>query len=220
MGKRFLDLDEMLDGGEKIYIRNNSTKAHLFLVVQMKDKGGRNRPLKIPPTTIPINVSAQFSREMIRESSDLRDMITKGNIILLEPALAEKELDSPEAREEMKSLALSVYADTAPVNAVRDNLERLKNTTTPVVDSAEVLKKESLKGNDAQVRVKGLVASLLSKEKSSKDTLAQLKRMKASLTEADLTFIMNECKSEAQIREFAESALAEQNGTPKVSDEE
>lgn len=212
---KFIDLDDLLENGEKVYVRNNALKSHLLVIVQMKDRSGRNRALKVPPTKFPICVSTQFSKDMIRESSDLRDALAKGVLALVDPKQAEAELRDPEAKDELKSYAISVYADSAPNNAVRDSMERLKEKASPVVDSSDVLGHSTLPNDAITPRVQAMIASLLSKEKNSKDILIQLKRLKTTLSASDLTFIIGQCGHEAQVREFAESTLAELSASPE-----
>lgn len=212
MAKRHIDLDDLLEQGQKVYVRNNALKSNLLLIVQMRDRNGKNRALKIPPSQFPICVSSQFSKDMIRESSDLRDALAKGVITLVDPDKAEMELKDPDAADELKSYAISLYADSAPNNAVRDSMQRLKEKSSPVVDAAEVLGRNSLPNDEVTPRIQGLVSSLVNKEKNSKDVLVQLKRMKSALTASDLTYIIRECATEAQVREFAEASLADLSG--------
>lgn len=212
---KLLDLDELLENNEKVYVRNNALKSHLLVIVQMKDRAGKNRALKVPPTHFPICVSTQFSKDMIRESSDLRDALSKGVLALVDPKDAEAELKHPDAKDELKSYSISVYADSAPNNAVRDTMERLKDQSNPVVDAADVLGQSTLPQDGITPRIQALVSSLVSKEKNSKDILVQLKRLKATLSSSDLTYIIAQCSHEAQVREFAESALAELSGSPE-----
>lgn len=215
MRSRNLDLDDLLDSNEKVYVRNNAVKSHLLIIVQMEDKSGRKRALKVPPTQFPICISTQFSKDMIRESSDLRDALSKGVLVLVDAKVAEAQLKDPDAKDELKSYALSVYADSAPENAVRDNLQRLKDQTSPVVDAADVLGGASIPSDEVAPRVQALIASLTNKEKTSKDILVQLKRLKTTLSQSDLTFIIRECEKETQVREFAEGALAELSAAPE-----
>lgn len=220
MRNRYLNLDDLLDSNQKVFVRNNSLKMHLFIVVEMKDKAGRSKPLRVPPISAPICISEQFSKDVIRESEDLRRCLSKGVLTLVEPEEAVKYLQTPEAAEALKALTMSVYADSAPSNAVRDSMSKLKNkSTTNIVDSADLLNK---KVTDDQIsnRVRGTIASFQSKEKSSKETLAALRRLKPTLTEADLTYILTECKTETTIREFAEGTLAELSASPETPFEE
>jgi hypothetical protein len=213
---RKLELDVLLDNNEDIYVRNNALKAQLLLVIAIKDKTGRNQTLKLPPTVLPMHVSGQFSRDSIRECSDLRRLIFNRTIILVDPSQARKELATTEAKEEMKALRMSVYADDAPTNAVRDTVEKLaKKSQAPVMNAADILNQKSQQ-DDVQLKVKGMIVSFQSKEKSSKETLVNLKRMKPALTESDLTFILSQCKAETTIREFAEQALAELSAAPEA----
>jgi len=216
MQKRNVDLDELLEQKQKIYVRSNTVKSNILLVVQMEDKAGRKHPLRIPPSRFPVSVSSQFSNDVIRESSDLRTMLSKGVLILMDPKEAEAILKTPEAKEELKTFSMSVFADSAPTNVVRDNMERLKKASTPVTDAADVLGGGTDDNEEmASPRVQALVASLTNKEKTSKETLTQLKRLKGNLSEADLTYVIKACSAESQIREFAESSLAELSARPE-----
>ena len=218
MRAKFLDLDDLLDNNKKVYVRNNSLKSHLFIVIEMKDKSGRSKPLRVPPISTPICVSEQFSKDVIRESEDLRQCLHKGNLVLVDPEDAQKLLQTPQAQEELKALTMSVYADSAPANAVRDSVNKLKNKSG-VVEAQELLNKK-VTSDDISNRVRGVIASFQSKEKSSKDTLSALRRLKPTLTENDLTYILSECKTETTIREFAEGSLAELSAQPERPFEE
>jgi hypothetical protein len=217
-----LSLDTLLDNNQPIYVQNNALKAQLLLIIQMKDKHGKNDSLKLPPVDLPVNISEQFSRDSIRESTDLKKVLHNGTVILVDPVVAAKRLATKEAREQQKALSLSVYADAAPSNTVRDTMERLtkKNSNSTVVNSADVLKKGTLPNDQVSLKIRGVIASFESKEKTSKDTLAKLKQMKPALTEADLTFVIGQCRSEVTIREFAEQALAELQAKPEAPFEE
>lgn len=213
--KRRLDLDTLLDKKEKVYVKNGTLKSQLFLVIEMKDKNGKNRALKVPPVEFPICVSTQFSEDSIRESTDLRDAIGKGVLVLVEPEEAEKMLATADAKEQFAAFSMSPYADSAPQNAVRDSMERMNNENESVIQAKELLSRQKQDDSKISPKVKGTIVSFQSKEKSSKDTLLQLKRMKPVLTESDLTYIISQCKSETTIREFAESTLAELSAVPE-----
>jgi hypothetical protein len=212
-----LSLDQLLDEGKKVYVVNNSRKVGLLLIVQMKDKHGGNHALKIPPTKIPICVSDQFSADSIRESTDLKIMIQKQNLSLVEPVDAEKILGTAEAMDEMKALNMSIFSDSAPKNAVRDALEKLKNNSNPeaAVEAAKLLQNKNTLENAVSDKVRGMISSFKSKEKSSKDTLVALRRIDESLSEADLTYIISQCKDETTLRDFAESTLAKKSAAPE-----
>lgn len=132
----------------------------------------------------------------------------------MDPKEAEESLRSSDAKEELKSYSMSLYADSAPSNAVRDSMQRLKEQATPVVEAADVLAEPTLPDDSVSARVKALVASLGSKEKASKEILVQLKRIRSTLTSADLTYIIRECDKETQVREYAEAVLAELSESP------
>jgi hypothetical protein len=213
MSKQRLDLDDLLEQKQKIYVQNNALKSNLFMVIEMKDKNGKNRGLSVPPVEFPVCVSDQFSSDSIRECSDLRNALQKQVLVLVDPDEAVERLKHPDAKEVMQAYQVSAYSDTAPKNAVRDSLERLKNTSgTPApVEARDILSRNKESEDDkVSIRVRGAIASFLSKEKTSKDTLTQLKKLKPTLSENDLTYILTQCKGEVTIREFAEEVLASQ----------
>jgi len=189
--------------------------SQLFLVIEMKDKNGKNRALKVPPVEFPICVSTQFSEDSIRESTDLRKAISTGVLILVGAEEAEAILATEEASEQFAAFSMSPYADTAPNNAVRDSMERMNTENESVIQAKDLLSRPKQDDSKISPKVKGTIVSFQSKEKSSKDTLLQLKRMKPVLTEHDLTYVISQCKSDTTIREFAESTLAELSAVPE-----
>lgn len=206
---KHLDLDELLRSEEPIFVRNNMLKSHILMVVEMKDRHGRGKALKVPPSALPIEVTAEFPRDVIRDSTDFRRCVKQGNLVLVEASEARKLLSTKEAKEELKAMNISVYADSAPANAVRDSMSKLKTKTEDgVVDAGKVLAAKPPE-DGVQHRVKGLIVSFQTKEKSSKETLTQLRRLQPTLSEHDLTYVLAECKEETTIREFAEKALAQ-----------
>jgi hypothetical protein len=207
---KHLDLDEMLSGNEPIFVRNNMLKSHILMVVEMKDKHGRGKALKVLPTALPVEVTAEFPRDVIRDSTDFRRCIKQGNLVLVDPVEARKQLSTKEAKEELKALNMSVYADSAPANAVRDSMSKLKGKAedSGIVDAGKVLASKPPE-DGVQHRIKGLIVSFQTKEKSSKETLTQLRRLQPTLSEQDLTYVLAECKDETTLREFAEKALAQ-----------
>jgi len=211
-----LSIDTLLEKKLPVYVRNNAIKAHLLIVVQLKDKHGRSQEFKVPPTQLPVCLTDRFSADMIRESTDLRGLLSKQVLVLVEPKEAEAYLASQDGQEERIALQASIYADTAPSTAVRDSLSKLKAKTA--VDASDVLGNLSAPvGTEDKVsfRVKGIVASLQSKDKTAKETLLNLKRVKGTMVQEDLTYLLVSCREEKAILEFAEATLAELQATPE-----
>lgn len=215
METKFLHLDDLLnDPTKRIFIRNNSLKYNLMIVLEMKDRNGRGRPLKIPPTPIPIELTALFSREILRESQDLRVAITKTNLVLMDEKEALRILATPEAQAEMKTFQMSAYSDSAPSSAMGESLAKLNKKSRKVLDKSDVLKKAESK-DSVNVRIKAAIGSFKAKEKNAKETLSQILRLKSVLSRDDLSFIMQECQEDQNIRKFAETALAEMEAGPE-----
>ena len=206
-------LDELLNEKKEVYVRNNAQKAGMVLILQMRDRNGRAAGFKIPPTNIPMCLSERFPAEVLRESTDLREMISKELLVIMDPTEAKAILNTEEAREEIQALKASVYADSAPANAMRSGVEKIKKQAEEVMIKEASELKEEIAANDSGVshRVRGMVASLKAKEKSARDTLTGFKRMRDALTEGDLAYVLAECKDDSQIREFAEKTLVERS---------
>ncbi len=212
-----LDLDTLLaDKTQHVYVRNNSLRAQLLIVLEMKDRQGRGRALKIPPTDVPISITASFSREILSESQDLRQALTKGNIVLVPATEAEAYLESNAAALEMNSFQMSAYADSAPGNATGDSMARLAKKSKNVSKQADVLEKKTNAGAEISVRVKTIMGSFQSKEKTAKETLGMIMRMKTALNKAELGYIMQNCEGDDNIKKFIMSALAELQATPET----
>lgn len=214
MSRKHMDLDQALKGKDPVFVRNNSLRANLMIVLEIKDQSGKSRPLRIPPTEVPICLTEMFSREVLSHSSDLRLALSKGNLVLMDHKEALAALGTPEAQEEMKMLNMSVYADSAASNSVADAMARTTKKTKRVLDKTAVLNKGAMQ-DEVNVRVKAIVGSYQTKEKNAKETMAQILRMKSALTKADLGFIMRECSEDQQIRKFTETTLAELEAGPE-----
>lgn len=212
---KFLSLEDLLnDPKARIFVRNNSLRYNLMIVLEMKDRNGRGRPLKIPPTPVPVELTSMFSRDVLRESSDLRIAINKQNLVLMSERDALAVLATPEAQAELKTFNMSAYSDSAPSNPMGDSLAKLNKRAKKVLDKSDVLKKAETK-DAVNVRIKAAIGSFKAKEKNAKETLAQILRLKSVLSRDDLSFIMQECAEDQNIRKFAESALAEMEAGPE-----
>lgn len=206
--KQKITLDYLIANNKPIYIRHNALKANLLLILELKDKHGQKQPVRMPPTMVPINLTERFSYSTIQDSDQLRDLLQKQVIVLLDP---EEALAYIKANpDEIKAVGVSAYADSAAPNASRDGLEQLKEES----EYGAIMSSTDL-GNDLsseeaiQPKIMGIVASLETGEKSAKETLAALKAAKHIMSEVDMNYILTKCKKEKQIRDFIESLRAE-----------
>lgn len=215
-----LDIDDMLDKKEKIYVKNNATKHNMLLVLEIRDSHGKSKPLSIPPTNVPFCLSERFSSDAIRQCNDLRAMIEKQVLILMDPKEAKAELARPEIREEQKALKMSVFANNAPRTAMSDSLAKLSKPASPVVSSKDLLKSQESANVELHSRLKGIILSFQSKEKPSKETVIQLRRLQTGFKEADFAYILSQCRDDTNIREFAEKGLKNLSAAQEVEGDE
>lgn len=208
MSRNMLNLDDLLKKKQRIFVKNNSISAGLMIVLEMKDRNGKGRALKIPPTEVPVCLTDMFSRDMLENSQDLRIALTKQNLVLIDEKTALEILARPESQAQIKTFNMSIYADGSPGNPVKDSLAKVARKSKKVHAKTDLLKKTQQQ-EDVNVRVKAVIGSFKSKEKNAKDTQASLLRMKSGLTKADLNYVMQECSEDQTLKKFAETTLAE-----------
>lgn len=121
------------DNNTPVYVLNTNYQevgdrgaARTALVFSLTGPNGIEAPLVIPATWVPWCVTAAAHKESVVRSNDFRQAIMAEEIILLEPATAEKVLESPEAQEELSRVANKLRSRTAPDDYVRAEASKPK----------------------------------------------------------------------------------------------
>lgn len=211
-----LNLDALLKEEKRVFVKSNSIKAGLMVVLEMKSRDGKSIALKIPPTETPICLSDRFSRDVLENSQDLRLALTKQNIVLMDETEALKALSAPGAQDTLKAFNMSIYADSSPGNPVSDSVAKVGRSTKKNVRSKTDVLKSAQNEQDVNVKVKAIIGSFKVNEKSAKDAYNDLLRMKSALTKLDLNYVMQQCPEDQTLKKFAESTLAEIAASPET----
>ena len=96
-----LSIDKLTADGHEIYVRNK-TNPRGVVIITLVDPRGRSDKVVIPKTLLPVNLTQLVPPDMLRGSPDLRKYIAKGTLEIVDPSVAEKELESEEAQEDLK----------------------------------------------------------------------------------------------------------------------
>lgn len=206
--KQKLTLDYLLSNKMEVYIRHNALKANLLLLLEMKDRHGRTQPVRIMPTEMPICLTERFSHDTIQGSDELRDLLAKRVIELVDPVAARQYI--AENQGEVQAIGISAYSDAAAPNSAREGLSQLKEETEyGTIMASTDLGNDLSSDNAVTPKVQGIIASFETKEASAKATLDALKLNKRILTETDMNYILSKCKKDTQIRQFVEALRSE-----------
>ena len=149
----------------------NSDKDFLTI----KDASGRAYELKIENTWIPIEVTAKFSRELLKSDVQFRQILNSGILRLISPEEAEQLLDTPEAQEEYEKLFKSKHA--------KGNIIASSGVTIQNADSGHTL--------TANPKVISMVVRCQEKTLTGSDAVSQLRRLARNLTKSDWTYLIS-----------------------------
>lgn len=178
-------IDKYVAEGKSIWIINR-TKS--LLIIDFRDSLGIGQPFRVPPEQEPMCLSNYFPPGMIKENPHLRRLISHGNIELCNP-------DQMEGKVSVKQA------------------ESLASMRTEKKDEEQNKHPESLVPEEDLIQATPKIAMLCeyvkTGEMKSKDFIDRIKGDKDELTEANLTFIINEMKADEKIIGWATNTLAE-----------
>ena len=156
--KEKITLDYLINNNLPIYIRHNALRANLLLLLEIKDKHGKPQTVRLPPTEMPICLTDRFSYSTLRDSDDLRNMLVKEVIALLDPDMAKQYI--AENFEDVQAIGVSAYSDSAAPNSAREGLENLKEESDYGTIMASTDLGNDLSSEDAITpKVQGIIAS-------------------------------------------------------------
>jgi hypothetical protein len=219
-------IDQVLDENKPVWIRNvHKPRGHVILT--MTDRSGRVQKLDIPGVKHPICISDRVTPDTIRNSRDLRDLITRRVLELVDPSEAERYYETnPNAREAVEKAYLYLDWGNPEIRKMRemgnddDNLLYHKQgdamvagalpggPLSPPVDIDDVGVAENDEDGDVQARVKVLVAALATREKKARDVRAELENLE--LTEPDLAYIVQ--NTDGLVGKYAKVEMAQRRG--------
>ena len=199
-----LNLDELLNDGKKIYVKNTSRPMG-NIVLTFVTAHGKAVPRNIPRTWIPICLTDTLSPDIIAQSNDLRQFINKGVIALVDPQEAQVELDKADAIEETKRLNISDFSNKAEVT---ERTLTMENQYTPEANPLNPMSPEGLL-DPVNNRVKSTLLRVESKDITEREAVAEFRIMQAELSSHDLTYIISQVEDEGPLKRFSLGLLSE-----------
>lgn len=224
----FVYLDDLLDNKEPIYVRNSSTRRGI-VVVTLND-GVRTHREAIPNTKYPICLSNKATPAMIRNSRDLRTLLDRGILTLVEKNAAEKELSKDGVRQALQDAYDRIGAGSAAVRKLRGTKDDdgdeigtapsdsllLPNGQEKSFDPDNIEDEEAItEYPDVQLRVQTLVESLINRDMKSRQVKNEL--MSMDLTKGDLAYIID--NTQGIVQKYAKERFAELEGLPLTDDD-
>jgi hypothetical protein len=199
-----LDLDGLLNDGKKIYVKNTSRPMG-HIVLTFVTAHGKAVPRNIPRTWIPICLTDTLSPDIIAQSNELRQFLNKGILALVDPTVAQQELDSADAAEESKRLNLSDFSQKAEVT---ERTLTLESQYTPEANAAYPQGPEGM-SDPVNNRVKSTLLRVESKDITEREAVAEFRIMQGELGPHDLTYIISQVEDEGPLKRFAFAVLSE-----------
>jgi len=203
------DLDQLLNEGKKIYVENTSRPMG-HIVLTFVNPNGKAVPRPIPRTWIPICLTDSLAPNIIRESNDLRQFISKGILRLVDPAEAQKVLSTPDGKEEQERLNLSDFSNRAEATErvlMLEAKQREANLDNPMGPPQDHMI------DPVSSRVKSTLLQVESKDLTEREAVSEFRIMQKELSNHDLTYIISQVENEGPLKRFALQILSEKNST-------
>jgi len=202
-------LQTLLTEKKPIYFKNNLAKKGKFIIV-FPTETGKPYEFLVPVTDAPLCLTDVIPHQIVANSIELRNFVTRGIVLVLTPEEAEDELKKPEVQEELAALMTSEFSASSKFVSQRVSL--MKNVD---VEEAKRLEQEfSTKGvvsgtvDVIQAWVKETLIRVDSGDLKVNDAVRTFRVKKDELSDNDLNFIaLNSNKD--QIKEFAKKTLSE-----------
>ena len=203
-------LEQLVAAGKPIYILNTSSLPDGnkgMIVVNFFDTGGRREFFKVPPTFIPMAISDVIPSRKLLESRDFKQCLVKGMLTLVDSDTAEDYLSTREAQDEYEALTLSEHS--LKFQGLDVEQEVVKRTRVahqssegngPVQDVSAV--------DTVSNKVRGLVESMVSNDKSPDQVMVELRRHQSALSAVDISYVMSN-STDAKLTTWARKALSE-----------
>ena len=213
-----LDLDSLLNEGKKIYVKNTSRPmGHIILTFVTAN--GKSVPRNIPRTWIPICLTDTLSPDIIKQSNELRQFISKGILALVDPATALEEMQEKDAIDEEKRLHLSDFSNKS---VATERVLALDNQYTAEVNPLNPQgPPEGMTVDPVNNRVKSTLLRVESKDITEREAVSEFRIMEGEITSHDLTYVISQMEKdgkEGPLRKWAFRVLAESQKAPSAAD--
>jgi hypothetical protein len=209
-----LTLEWLKRNDRPLYVKN-TTRPKGQMAINFVDPNGHVTVIKLTRTHLPICLTDRLGWDTILASNDLRACIVKGVVDIIDPDIAERELNSEGAVAETERHQLSEWsakqAFMSPRVREMDRLEQ--NKVDPNAPGLEPL---GIETTVIQPRIMSMVEKLSNGDLSIKAALSEMKTMEAELRETDCSYIITN-GPEGQVRNYAQKMLAQLRSSSAAS---
>jgi hypothetical protein len=203
------NFDRLLKAGRPIYVRNKMNPA-AQVSLNLHDKAGNTKHGMIPPTWIPIDITAMFPRSFLREAYDIKQYIMKGVLEIVPQAQAEKQLSTKDAQDELTRITKSKFSGRNVEKAMKELRSAKKDVDRNQRDAELSILEDDETGNVSD-RTRDICIRLEENSITSSEALSELKGQMGNLTEDDYQYVLASCNS-SKIKKWAKRKLAEVTG--------
>lgn len=213
-----LTLDSLLDDNSPIYVRNVHEPRGIIVITLLNRSGKADREI-IPNTKLPINLNDHTTPDTLRNSPDLRRLLSRHILNLVDPKTAELELRSEEAQEELLQAYRDALGDRDAIDKARSPEKKDINVflkddivmggeedegKSKRKDTIDVLEDEDFIG--VNPKVKTIIAELGTQEMTARTAKNKLNSL--NLNYRDLSYIIEEADA-TLVTKFAKKQLAD-----------
>lgn len=192
-------LDDLIESGD-LWVKNTTdAKSRRVICINYVNRGGHVKTELIPNTPHPIHLSNRMTKDMLRESSDLRRYVTTKALTIIDPEQAEKYYEQkPMALDAVNHAYAKILNAPSPIprpsmiktdpNASAKQLEQNDDDGKM---SSEIKTQSHLQLVAVKPQVQVIVAGYNNKEKARPIDEVMMDLMNIDLTEEDLRYMIN-----------------------------
>lgn len=223
-----LSLDTLLDNKQPIYVKNVHVPRGIIVLSFVNPAGKPHRQVIPNAKRAPINLNEQVTPDMLRNSPDLRQLLSGGALELMDPAEAQEMLKNPHIQAELQDAWIEAKGRTADMIKARQPEKKeevgmhVQNNAIVAGEVGDVEEQLQFKNSeeievisaespDVQTPVKVIVSSMAEKEIKARDARNKLANL--DLSNADLQYVVANSVP-GLVSNYAKRQLAVLNGDP------
>lgn len=181
-----------------VYVVNTSdfegTELRGEIALKYQTDTGKEARVKVPDTWIPYDISQFYDKENWVRDIGLTNLVNRGFLTIIDPEVAEIVLDTEDAKDELKRIRDAFRKLSGHEETVRKETNKSAAEARAKYKATDEVKRIKQDVQVEQSKVTPRIMSIMNNRGFEEiQKLAALKSSKASITEADITYIMTTC---------------------------
>jgi len=218
------NIQQMLDDGQRIFVRNRTGRfqdKQGVWILQVRDRDGNGRPIEIPATRFPFELTGRMPHSALAECQDLYDALDRRCLELVdeETALAELNADGGLGHQVINQNVRRFQPTRRKIANVQDAANGVEQEPDPneFADSEEeeivqMLDKDEL---DINPKIRQICEDIAQDEEVWEEKWIELRGMEPEeISDDDLGYLMTQVGNK-RILEWAKSELASRQDEEK-----